>query len=255
MNGIEQLLPAETFAVFLVFARVGSALVLMPGFGETYINVRFRLLLAGAISLLLTPVIGPRLPPLPAEPAGLVLLLGTEILVGLFLGFMVRLVLTALQTAGMIIALQASLSTAFTFDPSTGISGALAGAWLTMIALVLIFITDTHHLFLRGIAHSYALFEPGRVGAFEDLTLTVVRGVARSFALAVEISAPFLVLGFAFLLALGLLNRLMPQMQVFMIVMPAQIALGVALLGLTIGGAMTGFFAGLESVLAVVSGQ
>lgn len=255
MAGIEQLLPAEIFAVFLVFARVGSALVLMPGFGETYINVRFRLLLAGAVSLLLTPVISPRLPPLPADLAGLFLLLGGEILIGLFLGLLVRLVLTALQTAGMIIALQASLSTAFSFDPSTGISGALAGAWLTMIALVLIFITDTHHLFLRGIADSYLLFQPGQLGAFEDMTLTVARGVARSFALAVEISAPFLILGFVFLLALGLLNRLMPQMQVFMIIMPAQIALGVGLLGLTIAGAMAGFFSGIESVLTVLSGR
>lgn len=247
---LEQLLSLEVFGLFLVFARIGSAFMLLPGFAEAYVAMRVRLMLAGAISVILGPVLAPILPALPAEPLGLVLLLVGEIGLGLFLGLAARMILAALQTAGMIIALQTGLANAFTFDPAAGIQGALAGAWLSTTALVLIFVTDSHHTMLRGLAHSYVVFQPGALPPIADLTEAMTRLFAESFKLAVQISAPFLVFGLVFFLALGLLNRLMPQVQVFFVAMPAQIALGLLVLALTITAAMTGFLGRFEAAFA-----
>lgn len=247
---LDQLLPAEVFGIFLVFARIGTAFMLLPGFGEAYVAVRVRLMAAGAVSFVLAPVLAPTLPPLPAEPLRLVLLLLGEIGLGLFLGLAARMMLAALQTAGMIIAMQTGLANAFTLDPAAGIQGAVAGAWLATIALVLIFVTDSHHTMLRGLAHSYVVFQPGAVPPIADLTEAVTRLFAESFKLAVQISAPFLVFGLVFFVALGLINRLMPQVQVFFVAMPIQIALGLLVLGLTIVAGMSGFLARFDAAFS-----
>src|SRR5581483_5592409 len=106
---------AEAFGVFLIFTRVGMAFSLLPGFAEAYVAVRARLLLAGAVSFVLAPVISPLLPPVPGTPIGLVLLLGGEMAIGGFIGVAARFTFNSLQTAGAIIGMQTSLSAAFAF--------------------------------------------------------------------------------------------------------------------------------------------
>ena len=116
---LEQLLPAQVFAVFLVFARIGSAFAVLPGFSEAFIAMRFRLMLAGMTSFVVAPVVAPGLPPAPEAPLGLMLLVGGEALIGIFLGMTARLAMAAVQTAGMIIGMQTSLANAFAYDPTT----------------------------------------------------------------------------------------------------------------------------------------
>jgi flagellar biosynthetic protein FliR len=247
---LDQLLPAQIFAVFLVFARIGSAFAVMPGFSEAFVAMRFRLMLAGATSIVVAPIIAPTLPPAPEATAALFLLLTGEIVIGLFLGLTGRLALAAIQTAGMIIGMQTSLANAFAYDPTTAQQNAVVGAWLSTVALVLIFVTNLHHLMLRGLVESYALFLPGALPPVEDLTEAIVRLVSSSFLLGIQISAPFMAFGFIFFLALGLLARLMPQAQIFFVAMPLQIIIGFIVLSATIAIGMVTFLNGFESVLA-----
>ena len=116
---------AEVFALLLIFARVGSAMVLLPGIGENYVSPRERLLLAGAIAIVVAPVLAPRLPPQPGSPVTLLLLLGGEIGVGLFIGTVARITFTALEVAGTIISLQIGLATASVFNPLISDQGSL----------------------------------------------------------------------------------------------------------------------------------
>ena len=246
---LQNLLTAELFAPFLVFARIGSAFVMLPGFSEAYVAVRYRLLLAAALSLVLAPVVGPGLPRAPGTVPELAILLGGEIAVGLFLGIAARLVLAALQVAGQIIALQTGLASVLVFDPASQQQGALTAAWLTALALVLIFLTDSHHLMLRALADSYGLFLPGEIPAVGDMAEAMSRLVAASFALAVKLSAPFLVFGLVFFLALGLLQRLLPQVQVFFVALPLQIMAGMLILALTLAAGMAVFLDDFETAL------
>jgi flagellar biosynthetic protein FliR len=250
---LEQLLPAQVFAVFLVFARVGSAFSVLPGFSEAFIAMRFRLLLAGMTSLVVAPVVAPGLPPAPDSPAALLILVGGEVIIGLFLGLTARLALAAIQTAGMIIGLQTSLANAFAYDPTTAQQNAVVGAWLSTIALVLIFVTDLHHLMLRGLVESYGLFRPAEPPPVGDLTEIIVRLVSSSFLLGLQIATPFMAFGFIFFLALGLIARLMPQMQIFFVAMPLQIVIGFIALGATIGVGMVLFLSRFESALSTFS--
>jgi flagellar biosynthetic protein FliR len=90
---LEQFLPANLFAALLIFARIGSAMMLLPGFGEIYVPQRYRLLLAMILSVLMLPILAPLLPALPSSPSELLLLLGAEVAVGLFIGTLTRFVL------------------------------------------------------------------------------------------------------------------------------------------------------------------
>jgi flagellar biosynthetic protein FliR len=250
---LEQLLPAQAFSVFLVFARIGSAFSVLPGFSEAFIAMRFRLMLAGATCLIVAPVVAPGLPQAPDSPLALLVLLGGEVMIGLFLGMTARLALAAVQTAGMIIGLQTSLSNAFAYDPTTAQQNAVVGAWLSTIALVLIFVTNMHHLMLRGLVESYSVFRPTDLPPIGDLTDIIVRLVSSSFLLGIQIATPFMAFGFIFFLALGLIARLMPQVQIFFVAMPLQIVIGFIALGSTVGVGMVIFPNRFESVLSTFS--
>jgi flagellar biosynthesis protein FliR len=229
---LSEFLPTNTFAALLVFARIGSAMMLLPGFGEVYVPQRYRLLFALIFSGLLLPVLAPVLPRLPASPAELVLVLGSELVIGVFIGTMTRLILAALQIAGQIVSLQMGLSNAQVFNPMEASQDSIPSAFYAVLGVLLIFITNTHHLMLRGLVDSYAVFVPGHLPPVEDLSQTVAHAVAASFRLGIEMAAPFIVLGTVFFVGLGLIARLVPQLQVLFVTQPLQIMGGLLLMGL-----------------------
>jgi len=167
---LEELLPANLFAVMLIFARIGSALMLLPGFGEFYVMQRYRLLLALVLSALLTPVLAPALPPLPQGVAALVTAVGSEVAIGLFLGSIARILLSALDIAGTVVSLQLGLSSAQIFNPQVAQQGTLPSVFYGMLGVLLIFVTDLHHLLLRAMVDSYSVFTPGTLPPLGDFS-------------------------------------------------------------------------------------
>lgn len=238
---LSQLLPADAFALFLVFARVGSAMMLLPGFGESFVSARIRLLLALALTVVVTPVVGDSLPPAPDAPIAMFTMIGAEALVGLFIGALARMLLAALHMAGVIIGFQASLANADLFDPINATQGSLIGAFFNILGVFLVFASDLHHLMLMALADSYTVFVPGALPPVGDVAMTAVDTLARSFTLAMQIAAPFIVVGLIFYLGIGLLARLMPQVQIFFIAIPIQVTLAMLVLSLTLSAGMMWF--------------
>ncbi|HJT05461.1 MAG TPA: flagellar biosynthetic protein FliR [Stellaceae bacterium] len=238
---LEQVLPANLFAALLIFARVGSAMMLLPGFGEVYVLQRYRLLLALAIALLLTPVLGPALPALPGSAPRLVALIGGEAVVGLFLGTVARVLLSALDVAGTLVSLQLGLSAAQIFNPMLAQQGTLTSAFYGVLGVLLIFVTDLHHLLLNAVVDSYNVFIPGSLPPLGDLSEAMVRVAASAFQLGLEMAAPFIVLGTLFFVALGVVGRLVPQLQLLFVMQPLQIMGGFAALIVVLGAGMRWF--------------
>ncbi len=230
-----ELLPAELFAVFFVFARVGAALMVMPGFGEIYVPARYRLLLAGLIALVLAPALGAALPGLPESPFRLLALLFGEIAVGAFLGLVARAILAALHVAGTVFAFQSGIANALTFDPIAAEQSSVTALFLTTAGLLAVFAADLHHVMLRAVAGSYDVMPPGVLPPMEDLAFVMARLVSDAFILGVQLAAPFIAVGLVFYLGVGLLARLMPQVQVFFVALPVQIFVGFVALALTVG--------------------
>jgi flagellar biosynthetic protein FliR len=249
---LEQLLTAEAFAVFLVFARVGGAFAVLPGFAEASVPMRIRLVAAGAVAVMLAPVVAGSLPRLPESPLALAALLLGEVCIGLFLGMIARISVAALQTTGTVIGLQSGMSSAMMFDPAFGQTTIVTASFMTIVALLLIFATDMHHVMLAAVAESYGVFPAGDLPRFDDVIAAGVRLVSDSFRLGVQIAAPALVLGTVFFVGMGLLSRLMPQMQVFFIALPAQIAIVLIATAVTLGLALNLFLDGFRDHLSIV---
>ncbi|MBV9859262.1 MAG: flagellar type III secretion system protein FliR [Alphaproteobacteria bacterium] len=235
------LLPGQVFAPLLVFVRLGTMLMLLPGFGEVYVPQRYRLLLGLLLALMVAPVLAPALPKLPADPAALTALLFAEIVIGAFLGSIARFLLFALDTAGTIISMQLGLSAAQVFNPMMAQQTTLPGAFLMAAGAMVVFATDAHHLMLRAAVDSYAVFAAGQLPPWGELSDAIAHGAASSFRLGVELAAPFLVVGTVFFAAIGVLSKLVPQLHIFFVAMPLQILGGLAVLSLTLA-AMMGWF-------------
>lgn len=234
-------------ALILIFVRVGAALMLMPGFSEPYVFSRSRLLFALALSVVLTPLLAEHLPPVPERMDRLVLLIVGEALLGVFIGGATRIMFATLHVAGSTIAMQSGLATASVFDPNQSTQGTLPGNFLTTTALVLLFVTDGHHMLLRGIVESYRSLEVGAPLPIDDMAAFMTELVQKGFDLGVQMAAPLLLVGLLTNLAMGVLNRLMPTFQVFFIALPLQLLLSFATLMLSFATGLLVFFSFLDA--------
>jgi flagellar biosynthetic protein FliR len=246
---LDQFLSAGLFAYMLVFARIGAAITLLPGFGEAYVSPRIRLSVALVIALVVTPLVAGQLPELPGSVWSMFLLIFAEVVIGLLFGSIARLLVTGLQTAGMIIAFQTSLASALINDPASAQQGSIIGNFFIAMGVLLIFMTDMHHMLLGGLVDSYSLFTPGVMPPAGDMAEMITRVIAVSFNTAMQISAPYIVIGLVFYLGLGLLARLMPQVQVFFIAVPLQILLSFVVMLLTISAAMMWFLDRFDAIM------
>lgn len=225
-------LPEIAVVYMLMFARLGTMIMLLPAFGETSIPTRIRLSIALMLTLVLYPTASGDYPGnLLANLPRLFLILGGELAIGFSVGLLGKLITSTLQIAGVIMASQTGLSFALGADiTNSGQQGALLSNYLSILGITLVFVTDTHYLVIAALHDSFALFPPGQWLPVGDLAKMATDTVAGIFSIAVRMSAPFIVVGIVFYFGLGLLNKLMPQMQIFFIAMPLNISIGLALL-------------------------
>jgi flagellar biosynthetic protein FliR len=246
-------LPTLAAAFLLSFARIGTMVMLLPGLGELTVSPRVRLTIALALTAVIMPLhrgdyqidlraFGP-----------VMLMLGQEILIGIVLGLLSRLTMAALQIAGSVVAQQMGLGFVTAVDPTQGQQGVIVGNFLGVLGVTLIFATDLHHLVIAALNDSYSLFRPGEIPIIGDVASLLSTTVAGTFRIGVQLAAPFLVFGLLFNLGLGVLARLMPQMQVFFIGLPLSILLGLLILLLVLGAMMTTFLGYFEGVLRIMT--
>jgi len=183
----------------------------------------------------------------------LLALLLQEILIGAMLGLTARLTISALQIAGSVVAQQLGLGFVTSVDPTQGQQGVILGSFLTMLGLTLVFAVDLHHLVIAALNDSYTLFKPGEIPLIGDMAALTTRAVADAFRVGIQLSAPFLVFGLLFNLGLGLLSRLMPQMQVYFVGIPLSILIGLLILLLVVGAMMSTFLDSVEAILRTLA--
>jgi flagellar biosynthetic protein FliR len=235
-----------------VFARMGAALMVLPGFGELTIPPRVRLAFALTLSFVLFPLVVDLIPPMPSNAFGLAAFIGGEVLIGIVVGAIARILISSLQVAGTIIAFNSGLGSAQLFDPTVGQQGAITGAFLATIGVTLLFVTNLHHLMLFALLDSYELFAPGGGFPVGDFSNIAAQFVARSFRIGLQIAMPVVLVGVMIYIAMGLMGRLMPQIQVFFIALPLQMLVAFTILALTIGAGMLLFLDQFEAAIRAV---
>jgi flagellar biosynthetic protein FliR len=228
--------PETVLGVFVLFCRIGATMMLMPGVSSTQIPAQVRLFLAVAVSLALAPLLldSVRRVVAGAQPAGLLWLIAGELLVGLLIGLLARIFFVALQ------ALASALAAAIGYS---GIPGSQIDdmepvpplvSLISVSAVVLMFQTELHWEVLRGLAESYSVLPPG--SAFQSQTglIQIADQLSETFLVALRISSPFLVYALIVNFAVGLMNKLIPQISIYFVSLPVVLAGGLIVLYLNI---------------------
>ena len=245
---MDALLP-YVWAGGLLFARIGSVLMLAPGWGENSIPARFRL----SVALLATMALAPGLlSSLPVQPTGLgdaLFLVIGEILIGLMMGAAARMFMASASIAGQVTAMNTGLAAAMQFDPMQASQGNVLSSFFSLIAVVLVLAAGVHRWMLQGAVDSYLMFPPGVYPNMADVAEYGTRAFVETFRLGLQIAAPAIAFGLIFNLALGLAARLSPQIQIFFIALPSSIMLGLAVVMIGMGAGFTAWLNGFDAFL------
>lgn len=230
LSGIATELRQAGLAGVIVFLRVGAVMAVLPAFGEQAVPLRVRLALALAFTLVVAPAVQSETAGMAAAPGGILRAFATEPLAGLALGLALRLAVMVLQIAGTIAAQASSLAQFFGgagVDPQPAISQVLVMGGLALAVMAGLHVKVAELLIL-----SYGVLPAGMIPAASMLSEWGVAQVARSFTLAFTLAAPFVIAALIYNLALGAINRAMPQLMVAFVGAPALTAGGLALLAL-----------------------
>lgn len=226
MSALDTLLTTQIFSFLLIFSRTGAMFMTLPGFSDATVSPQIRLMFALAFVLVLTPVLSPMLPAPPASVYNLAILIICEMLIGIFIGGLLQIIMSAAAFAGFMISTSMSMSNAFIFSPTMSTSNTVMGTFLMLVAMTLFFALDLHHLVFLGMIDSYQIFVPGSTLYMGDMAQQMAELIGKSLLLGLKMSAPFLIIIIGILFAMGLLARMVPQIQVFILSVPVQVLVG-----------------------------
>ena len=223
--------PALLSGYLLALLRAGAWIAITPPFGTKMVPVVVKVGFSAALALALGPKLAEQAVPL--EPGPLIVAAVLQIAAGLALGFLALMLFSAVQAAGGLIDLLSGLTIASLWDPMTQASAAIFGRFYNLVAVTLLFAINGHVLLVRGFLTSYT------AAPLTDIDLDVVGDILTKdfvlfFVAAVEIALPLLAALFLADVALALLSRAAPQMNVFVVGMPLKVLLAITLAGLAL---------------------
>jgi len=220
---------------FLCLARVVALVAAIPAFTGSQIAGRLKIGLAVASTLLLFPAMAPYTPKAALTLTELGLLIVNEVLLGVMIGLVTQMVFAAISFGGTVIGYQMGFAAANIFDPQTTQQLSLMSQFVNILALLAFLALDMHHFFFRAIVDSYALLPPGTLDFSRGAVQELIRLASHMFVLGVKFSAPVLALLLIANLVLGILARVFPQLNVFMLSFPLNIGIAFLVIGLTLG--------------------
>ncbi len=220
----------QTFLV-LLFRMVG-VLAALPILGGRAVPPAVKLALALALSLVLTPIL--RFGPIPTDPVLMGAGAALEFLLGFVLGLVVRLLFSAFELAGELIGTQMGFSVLHLFDPLSSHQVPVIGQLHVLLASLVFLSMNAHMLLVQAIASSYEVLPPMGIGLSTELADAVLRLAQHMFLTALKIAAPVLAMIMLVNLAMAVLGRAIPQINVFIMSFPLTIACGLAVIGLSL---------------------
>lgn len=230
-----QLVPIEQFQNFLLcLARVVALVSAIPVFNTKQAPLQVKVGLGFATTLLLFPLMAPYTPEVDFNLLDFGLVMVNEVLTGLLLGLAAQLIFTAVSFGGTIIGYQMGFAAANIFDPQTSQQLSLMSQFSNIIAILIFLALDIHHIFFQVIVDSYILLPPGYLDFSGGAISLLMNMAGHMFLLGVKLSAPVLALLLLSNLVLGILARVFPQLNVFMLSFPINIGIALLVIGLTL---------------------
>lgn len=243
--------PREVIFFALVLSRVAGIFSAIPVFGGRTIPLHVKVVIIMMITLVCFPALSITAPAIPTDAFTLGLLVLREVMVGVTLGFITRIIFSAVEFSGQIIGMQMGFSMASIIDPSQGNQIQIMSVMQTLLATLLFLSMNIHHLFIRTIVDSFRIIPLGGWHLNAEILSFLIKGTSDIFILGIRLAAPVMVALLLVSVTLGIMARAFPQMNIFMVSMPLNIGIGFIVLGLS----LTIFFHVLTAAFGAVNGQ
>lgn len=229
--------PLESFqqmqGFFWILMRVSILIFLLPMFGAQNFPALWKVGVSFVLAVIMIPVVPP-LQSLPETAPAIIAGLALEMLLGLALAFIVRLVFASVQLAGQFMAFQMGFAMARAMDPVTGVQSTSLSQFLYLFTLLIFFAIDGHHMFIHALAVSFQMAPPNSIHLNPSLSEIMVKASSQMFVIAIKIAAPIMIALFLSNLCLGIVARTVPQVNILMIGFPINIGLGLIFFGLVL---------------------
>jgi|EndMetStandDraft_4_1072995.scaffolds.fasta_scaffold15935_3 flagellar biosynthetic protein FliR len=215
----------------LLVVRPGMLVVAAPMFGASYVPGPVRIGLGVLLGVILAPLVQQ---PLVTEPVGIFVIVASEVVIGIALGMGVRLLVGAAELAGHLVGFQMGLSYAALVDPQSGVRNNMLAALYANLAMVIFLAIDGHHTLVRTLAQSYETVPIGGMHASGPFGPLVVQMLGLVFVTGVRLAAPVVTVLLIVELALGLISRAAPSLNLMVVGAPIRLLAGLAALGIGI---------------------
>jgi flagellar biosynthesis protein FliR len=244
----------HAFGLVLVLARIGATLALLPALGEITVPSVVKGGMMLTLTVLLLPIIEPSLPPRPDGQVALGLLVMSELLTGLWFGWIARVLVISLPVAGQFIADVAGLANVLLPNPEPGGQTTAIARLYDVAVPALILTTGLYTGLITAMVGSYRLIPPGTTAWVSDGAARTVAVTAESFDLSLRLAAPFILASIAWNVANGLVARLVPRLQIFFVTLPGQIGVGLLLLAAVAAPIITVWVEAMRAAVATMQG-
>jgi flagellar biosynthetic protein FliR len=223
------------FALMLVLARVGAAMALLPGLGEPVAPAMLRAGLAFCITVLILPDVKPMVPSLPDTGLLVGAAIVAEVATGLWFGWLARMWMQTLAVAAQFIAYLLGISSVLQPDAELGPQTTALARLFELAAPLLMLVSGLYAMPISALDGLYRVVPPGSVLPAAAGAERSVHVVVTTFALALQLASPFVLAAIVWHVAIGLISRLVPRMQIYFVSLPGQIIGGTLLLALAAG--------------------
>lgn len=224
-------IPIYDFQVFLVIlVRVAAIFFSAPIFGSRRTPIPVKAALSLMVSMTLFPVLQGTIEPVGGGLTSVITYIGSEIMIGLVIGFSARLIFGAVQLSGMIVGFQMGLGMAQALDPSQDEGGAMVSRLQDLVAVLIFLSLNGHHIFIMALVKSFQLLPPMEMHYSVGVINMLVALTGNVFVIALKVSAPAMAALFFTNVALGIVAKTVPQMNVLIVGLPLQIAVGMMIL-------------------------
>jgi flagellar biosynthetic protein FliR len=253
MTGMPMIHAEQVLLFTFLFLRIGAILIMIPIMGERSVPLRVKGGLAILISLLLLPTVRITLPAQSESEAEIFLLaiaMCSEVLIGIVIGFAAKIIFSGIQFAGQMIGIQIGFSIVNVIDPISSAQVSVISEFQYLVALLIYLAVDAHHMFIVAIADSYRFVAPFAYHFSGSLIQHILVISKELFVTAIKICAPVMAVLFFTNVALGVVARTVPQINIFIVGFPLQIAIGLTILALIspfFAKVVQGLFAGMQS--------
>lgn len=224
------ILVADFVKGLLIFLRISGVMFSAPVFSNSSIPSSVKLFFSIILAYLLFFTVDGFQFDVNQNIIHLILLGLKEVITGILMGFMLNFIFYGFSYAGLLIGYDMGLAMAQMFDPTTESDTNIMGQSMLILATLVFLVINGHHYLIRGLSYSFNVVPLGTFEMSQGLMDAIIKFSAGIFVLAVKIASPIMVSFFLLHLGSGIIARVMPQMNIFFVVQPVKISLGLTLL-------------------------